>query len=327
MASWTTTELLNAVKARAGIPASNDLISDTEILEIANEVMDTLVAEALRSAGGRYGIQVATDAAITNGTSTYALPTRAMGSGAISVWYVDSTSANVIVPMEEIPPSEAWRYMVADTSFVRAWAAPYAYCLEGDSIRLLPSPTATSGYIRIKYYERPGRLVATSRCGPFTATSLVSKTITIDTSLQAAGSLVTTTNAKVDLIRGEPPFDTISRGLAVSSYAAPTLTMVDQPATTTSLTASDNRPRSWVCPIYESCVPQIPVETHALLIAGTCRDYCEAIRDAAGASMAKETVDRQLAKLRTILEPRVRSAAQVIINHNSPLRSGGRWSR
>lgn len=322
MAVWTTAEILNAIKPRAGLPSANGLLTDAEILQIATEVQDTLVSEALRTAGGSYGVQVAADVAIASGTAVYALPTRGQNAGALSVWFVDSGGA--LSEVTEVPPEESWRYQNIAPDFGNG---PYAFCVEGDSLRLLPTPSASTGSIRVKYFERPGRLVETSRCAPVLSATNTLK-LQVDTATQAPSSLITTAGAYFDLISGEPPFSTIARARLTSSYLVPQLDLNSSTpvvvADVPTRAASDNRTRTWACPVYETCVPQLPLECHALLIAGTVRDVLEAKKDAQGVAIAERTTDRELGRLRRMLESRVRAGGSAVTNHRSPYREG-RW--
>jgi hypothetical protein len=323
VATWTTADFLTAVRARAGLPDADGALSSVEILQIATEVQDTLVSEALRTAGGTYGVSVAADVSITSGTALYALPSRAQNAGALAIWYVDA--GGLALEMAEIPPEESWRYQSQPLDLGRA---PYCYAIEGDSVRLLPTPATTSGSIRIKYFARPGRLVETSRCGPILSSS-GDATLTMDTALQAPGALLTVAGAsRFDIIAGTPPFSTLYEERICKTYSAPTLTLE---ATTTIVDGvipdripSDNMPRAWACPAYETCIPQLPVECHSLLIAGTVRDVLEAKGSMPGVALAEKTVDRELTRLRRMLESRVRAGSSAVVNRRSPYRAGMR---
>lgn len=320
MALWTTDDLLSAVRARGGIPTTNQLLTPAETLQLATEEQDTTVAEVLRAAGGTYGVNAASDASIVSGTALYELPSRAVGAGLLGVWYVEGTT---VLDLKEIPPEESWRYRTEGDA---VWQAPYGYCYEGNAIRLLPTPSTSAGAIRFVYFRRPGRLVETSRCGAVLAPATTT-TLTLDVT-QAPGSLVTTAAARIDIVRGDPPFDGLYDDRVVASFATPTLTLDAGTPISTSVVptrvANDNRPRAYVCPANESCIPQIPVEAHALLVAATVRSVMEAMKDSVGLKNAYATVERETKALRTLLEPRTRGSSSAIVNMNSPYRGGGR---
>lgn len=300
VAAYTSDELLSRVKARCQIPATEGRLSDSEIYAIADDVMLTSVGrDVYDSDDGRWCV-TASDVAITAGTATYRIPSRAYGGNVDQVSFVDASGnewSSGYVDREEIP---SWTSGGTASEF-------YRFTLEGDHIRVLPTPSQSVGYIRVRYQRDPSRLVAVSACGLVTTKNAT--TITISAAPAGFGSTLT-----VDVVEGTPSGDT----LMLDASATRTTTVITISAGVNSEVAAGD----YVCLAGETCIPPLPRVAFPWLVAKCSHETLIALGDMEGARALEGTVLLRRQEVRDVLAERSRTRPKVI-NRNSPMRTAG----
>lgn len=309
---WTADEFLSDTRQEANVPDLDGDLASANVLRFADEVIDLTIAPRMRQARITHWLQTV-DASLTSAQSDYRLPYRAQGGALYAVWYVDSNGNEL--PMTPVSLMEAWRYKtVAD----RAWRSGWGYAIDGEFLRVLPTPTSTTGTLRIKYFLRRSRLVLVASAGAITAFSVNSNTFTC-TTVPASW-----TNALVfDQLRGKPGFDALALDQAATTVvtgASGTVRFTATVATTPSIDA--NFP-DYLCKAGETCLVPLPVELHTALVTLTAARLQMSI----GTPTAADLHARGLSELEqgiSIIAPRVEQQSPRIQNRMSPLRQQAR---
>ncbi len=274
------------------LSANAESLSAADILAVANDELQTFIVPLLM--GVREEFFVATyDQTIVAGTSTYSVPTRAIGAKLRNVYMSDS-SGNYF-PLARIEPERRWEY--GPTGNVAG------YIVQANSIVLCPTPT-TGQTLRMEYFRRPGTLVATS------SACLVS-VVTSSVVLRVSGTIPATIVAAAvcDGVKATPTFDSPFSDNTLSTVVSTDLTF----ASTVGTTAVGD----YVCLAGEACVPQIPVELHPLLAQRAVLKIWES-QGNPNAKTAKGVADEMAKHALTLITPRVEGGARFVINRSAP---------
>lgn len=246
--------LLNDALVQSNQP-DNGVIPLANQLRLGNDqLMGILTGRLMSAVQGYYGAE--TTVSIVSGTYLYDIPSAAMGAKLRSLTIAQSDTST-------------WELGAVDAATMAAWnrnlqnGEPSYFTLMGNKIQLYPTPN--QGYtLKIGFYHRPGRLVmmdptATSSPGSRTGiiTAIASNVLTAsmgytDSTLFAVGS-------RVDIIRPQPPFNTVVESATVQASNSTTVTLTSPDA---NIQVGDYLNISG-----ESGVPQMPAELHPLLTA------------------------------------------------------------
>lgn len=312
MAVYDSTALLRGVRRLGFLPDASDL-TDTDLLEFADEEQVTLISSAVKTEREEHYVTFVDY--LLSSTRTYAIPTRAMGRMVRGITLI--TPAGVTVPCPAIDPVHGWdgRASVSNTS--------YCHYIAGDSIVFpaLPPPGWT---MRVWYLRRPSSLCLVADAALVTS---------VPTTLSLGVSATTTwidlnVSTYMDMVRGQAPFDAIYDDLVMASVAGTTITLnASTPVDTATIAAGApvGSAPIYVCQRGQTIYPQIPAEFFPALEAGVCRRALEAIGDRDGAQLVTATRAERLTSAVDITSPRDETGGRAIVRRNSPLRSGGGW--
>jgi hypothetical protein len=306
VASRTTSDLLTAVRLRAQLPDADGRLSSTEILDLAEEALNTTMADMLLSTRTQRWTSLASDVAIASGTYLYAVPPRALAAGVTDVLITDGTTE---WSAPEISVADAYLYRQSGGD----WDSPFAYCYRDDQVELLPHPTGSTQqyYLRVLYPRTPPKLVLTTACN-----IVASKTAT---TITTTSTVVFASTATLDIV----PATTNShepRGfdLAGSSIATTNITILAGVPSTT--VAGD-----YVVTAGTTPIPPIPTSLWYPLVRETALLVVASLGDVDHAQLTASVTDRVSKAARSVLEPRSRGATPKIIARQSPLRIRRGW--
>jgi hypothetical protein len=314
----TTDDLLTDVRARVVAPSANGLLSSTEILALADQEMRTELAAILIGIRSEYWLANYTTS-ITSGTASYRMPDRALGMALRDVTVYDSNGREY--DCVNIPADQRYLWTRGQT-----WAptGPFAFTLDNGAVVLLPTPSSSGWTLRMRYYASPSRLVATSEAMAI-ETPLDADTLRVT---EPVVSKITTSGAYVDVVRGAGMFDVIFENITVLYTSGAGSGELDLYETFDEDDVSDSVPTNarvdYVCASGETVYPPIPESMWPLLVALTCRAYCEAVGDMRGLEAAAAMYERKKAAALAIMQPRVDGEVQRPMPIFSPLR-GGRY--
>lgn len=294
---WTTTALLTSVKRRTMLASANETLSDTDILQIATEEMQTEIMDVLMSVREEYAVQIH-DISLQAGVSTYALPPRAVGETLRNVQILSNTD---YLPLDRIEPERRHEYTSAQNE-------PLGYMLQDDSVVIVPTPKS-SGTLRLSIHRRPNALVpvaSTARVATISGPRTTISDTTVPTAL-----IPTASNVPVDVVDGTPGFRTLAQDFATTT-GTNSAQIVLTSALPASVAAGD-----YVCLAGESCVPQIPAELHPLLYQRTAGKVLEALGDPR-MERVLNVYEQMRKRTLEMLTPRSAGSTRYIVNRNGP---------
>jgi hypothetical protein len=280
--NYTSTGLVSQIKRRALIPTSQNLFSDSDLIEILNEELQNRIIPYILSVREDYYLTY--DEFTCDGTDTeYDIPTKAIGNKINQITlYTSNTDDSYFGKIPRLTAGQI------DDVFG-------GYYLESNKIKLYPS-AINSGTLRIYYYRRPSEIVATTRVSSVTLVT-TNTSITIQT---VPSGLTTGTN--IDIVNYNQPWDTkkeVTAGTVVGS-------VIDLSDT------SDILVGDYVCFRNESPFAQIPQDTIPLLIQAVVTRILEYMGDANGMQAAMLTYAQMESDNRALLSPRVDSQPKKI---------------
>jgi hypothetical protein len=291
-ADYTTTRLIAQVRMRGMIPAGDKTFSDQNIVDLANEALQSYIVPKLLQVNEGYFVKHE-DVSVSSGIDMYSLPTRAITGRVRDVQLaVTDGSVTRYVPLERI--EEERLHWTAGSG------TPEGYVLRGNSIILSPTPDADCT-VRVLYYRRPGELILEADADELT-TITDNGTYYVTNVAYAAGYY--------DIIKIKGLFD----------WAVYNLQAVNVTSKIAFLkTACEGVPEvgDFLCETGLSPVPQIPAELRTLLFERIKFECLNAIGDPK-ASAVEAACDRRWQGTQGILSNRGEGKARVIINPHGP---------
>jgi hypothetical protein len=264
MASFSTTDLLSAVRTRGSIPTTsnvNNVNNTTNLLALATEELRIKLLPLIMSTREEFYVAIK-DVTITAGTARYRIPSRASGTVLRDVQIVSGTD---VYSLERLQSE-----YISTTS----QSTPEGFYLEHNSVVLYPTPAASGDTLRLRYYLRPSRLVATNAAAQITSITTATNQVTCS-SLPSAW----TTSNTFDFISASSPYPTYGIDLAVTDIAGTTITF--GATLPTELAVGD-----WVALADCTPFPQLPEEFQPVLAQMVVVKVLEAQGDRDGARAA-----------------------------------------
>lgn len=308
--AWNANDLLRQVKLRGQFPDTNGAITDEEMLLLADEAMFMDIFSLILSCKREYYVKDA-DVDIVDNQQDYIIPSRAAGTKLRDL-LVLNPNGNPVTEQSvlEIVPEQAWRYQVSNSVW---WNTAGAYYWKGQSVCLLPKPTAANGFrLRFRYYLRRPRMTLTY--GHVSAINTGTGEITFD----AARPSVFTVGAEVDLIQAKPYFDALSMNVPITAVDTNSIT-VDPADISDNFVVGD-----YVCLEDTSYLMPCPVELQPLLVSATLVKVLEALGDPKLETTAA-LFERDRQRMMDYLSPRNEGESPRIINRSSPTRANRGW--
>lgn len=311
--AYTSDDLVSAVRVRCQLPsATNDgKFTDANILELAYEELLTNVLPEIRKARGNYYVKSA-DYAVTSGVASYAIPSRAQGASLRDVTFINSDGTGFSLP--ELPLEDIDYYKTSGSTW---WSTAFCYCIENNSVLLRPEPTQ-DGTLRLRYYQRPGRLVGAAEAMQITSITPFGAVTVLAGDVPASWGVTNT----FDVIAASPTFDSLSEQLTPTGV---TTGVGGNIIFTAAELNSGIQVGDWVALETESPVIQLTVELQPVLTSATCVRVLEALGDGPATQIAESLFQRQMRQAVAHIQPRNDGEQPRIINRRGPLRFSRRW--
>jgi hypothetical protein len=281
---YSTANLITSVKIRTMNADNQNLITDSNVVRIASEELQSVIIPYITSVKQEYWVTVKDDPFV-QGQVNYEVPQRASGAKYRDVCLVDNQGNEVL--LNYIQPEDmksSWAY------------APYQfgfYPQDNHIVLVLGNllGAANYSYVRLTYFRRPNQLCTTDEAGQVVSINSTTKEVT----LSFAPSAWTTADT-FDCIASAPPFSSHGDDQTVTAINGFILTFTSIP---TNLTVGD-----WVSLANTSPIPQIPVEAHRLLETLTAARVLQYMGDPAYqvAQAQAEDIKRNMIQ---VLAPRV----------------------
>ena len=303
----TTAETLIAkVQRRCFWPSTNAPYSDADILAIADEEIAGVIWPAIISTQGDYYVSTI-DHTITNTYDRYRLPTNSYGP-VRDITYVDS--AGVESSLTKMDLEDIGRLAVTSSD-------DYQHFFDGDFVGLYPTPTATLGTLRIRYFRHPSTLALAS-AGTTVNVAIESSTATTFTVVTIPATF--TAGAYVDVTNhGNSHQLLLDRWLlsAASSYTLTSLTAWGGSGVTSGNYVTLSGTTS-IVPVPDHMLPWLIARVSAACLQGNDPQNAQIQRGIAADCEARAI---SISKPRSMAEP------NTIVTRNSPYRRvmGGGW--
>lgn len=217
--AWLTSDLLADVRRSGMLPDSAPSgVSDADILAHANKELQSRMLPLVNSVREEFYVQSQTVPLVAN-QQFYRIPGRSIGNRLRDVQLL--LNDNSLQNLARIAPEA-----VPEMSSVTPAVTPWGYYLESDSVMVVPTPSAASASLVMKYLIRPNWLlvhndnhtphvIAVTNNGNGTTT--ITHTGSASFNSIAAGSL--------DIVSIKPPFRTVMISTTPSVYATGTITV------------------------------------------------------------------------------------------------------
>lgn len=329
--SYTTTEIVSRIRRTAQLAVQNKKLTDAQILEIADEAIQSTLWPMLRSSAEEYAMSE-TYLTITPGASapypdSVRLPSRASSSTIHLVslsqpgWVGDH-----IVPRFDVAAQIAYGNGVMNNQIAGAY--PGGWVMFGDRIRVMPALTQTT-ILRVVYERRPSRLTAVANCAA------------IESWDSGTGEFVTdgvpdafTVDMSVDIVRhAQQATDPIVDDASVTAISDPNVTL-DFGDTTTGATTvyATLSPGDFICEAGFTCVFPLPDVWWPVAIARASADALIQCGYSSEAAVQESAFARGLEAAQLHSANRVRRQPQKMFDRGSTLRTpyvgwrrGGMW--
>lgn len=283
--SYLTSEnLIASIKRRANIPATQDMISDNEILEFANEELFLNFIPLVYSRHEDYYL-VRQEIPFRAGIVRYPIPYRSIGTKVREVAIKDS--GNDIREMRRISIDEVTTSYQTGSTYVRR------YYFEGDEIVIHTDPNTfnpNNESLIVFYHLRPNALVSGDRVGVIT--NIIPGTDPNTTQIEFNGLPSNfVVNTPIDFIKTKSPhrvllnydINILSTGsVGVTGYIV--VNTSDIPA---SLVVGDR-----VASAGETDIVNAPSDLHVMLAQMVAERVLEAIGDQAGLASAGKKLEK-----------------------------------
>jgi hypothetical protein len=288
----TTSDLIDSIKDRAHVPASQSTYTDARMLSIASDELLTYVVPMVLGTQEDYYV---TYKDYTVSGTTYTLPARAIGGKLRDVCTVNGD--DVETPIKRMDQSQ------------QDYIGGLNFKLRGNKLILSFEPTGQTA-LRLYYHTRPNRLIELTSCGRVTAVGATS----ID--LDVVPSTFTDSET-YDVVSGDQPHPIKASDLSITGVVGTTISFSTLPEVSIG---------DYFCIAGQSPVVQAPYETVALLAQRVACKIMEAEGDLAGHKASTAELQRMEKAAYALLEPRVDGQSLKILNRGSDIRnSPRRW--
>lgn len=301
----TSDELLNGVQKRIAQPSVRSLLSNEDMLSMADDVIRHKMIPLMKSVSQNYFVVKSEPDTIISGQQNYSIPYRAIGR-TLRDLKIQDPGGNVwnlpLIALED-------EYLFTNPGS----GIPVGFFFLGDLISLVPVP-GVDNYSLLKMWELPpGELVVVNKAALIDSISIgVSTTDVVVTSLPTD----ITTSTPIDFIQGLQGCRTLGMDVSIQGIAGTTLTF-DNDDIPTGLTEGD-----WICLATTSPVVQLPNEAYPLLETSLGKEILSAVGDFEGVNKLSEDEKEQEKALKILMEPRITGEQTKIIN-----RRGLVWTR
>jgi hypothetical protein len=294
----TTTELLTAVKRLITMPASQVLMTNTDMLAIADDVLMRNIVPAILASRQDFLMGEPTTTATVADQAAYSIPVRAVGRAIREVKLLDGSdnARNLsLIQLED-------EHLFADTG------APTGFYFRGDKLILVPAPDSDDYSIKMWYPIQPSNLVESTAVATVVSTTTTVVTVNSTPSGITSGSVV-------DFIQGVSGNSLLATDKTVASTTTTTITFAAN-TIPTGLVAGDYIALAQRAPVFVG----IPDEAFPWIKLETGAEILYAVGDYDGQAKLLEQANKHKEAFLQLIQPRAVGEPTKIINRNGLLR-------
>jgi hypothetical protein len=305
----TTVDFLRRVKSSTLLPTHQQTFQDDDILDFANEEMDSLVVPEIMTLRQEYFV-TKTVVGLSAGVSEVAIPERAVGRTIRDLKFLP-TNNNLPVTLPLLPISD-------NASMNQTVGVPRYHYFQGDKIIINPTPDQDYGDLWLFWEIRPSRLVVQSEVGIIS--NVGTHTVTVQRTLNSD----ITTGAVVDIIGAKAGYAPIYLDQIISSITTGlgpkviTLSGFSPSNPITGVSVGDHLSLA-----FTSDIIGLPEEAVAVLVQATSIRLLQGMDLPSQLAQAEKRLEVCLKSMRKALSPR-NEASSYKIRPQSPMFGPGR---
>lgn len=305
--------LVNAAQRRVVVPASQSLLTNTDFLDIANNIMKSRMVTTIESVNQEFFVYDVLIPLVA-GVSEYSIPYRALGRALRELKMVsldpnDTTQTNNTRNLVQVALEDAQVY--------EASALTAGFYFKSDKIRLVPNvPSSIDPYQALQAFYRlpPNDLVYTSQAAEVASVSGNDVTV-----LSVPSTFVVGEN--VDFIQGVSGNSILAMDKAITNIAGTTISFGSS-SVPSDLVAGDWISLAGTSPVINFC----PNEAYPYFESCVAHRLAQIMGDFEGMAQLKDDISEDKKNLLSILEPRIDGEPTIIINRSSLVR-GNRFAQ
>lgn len=318
--SLKTNDLINSVKRRAMIPASQNTFKTDDFLEILNEEMAINLLPIVLGNHEDYYL-ISEDVPLVTNQKQYSIPYRAIAASIKDV-HIRDTSGNM------------YELTRIDSGMITDYQNDYgilgtneAFYTEGDTIVLVNGGAGFGGASLVfSYYIQPNNLVEDKYGATIQSVTVGATQTTLV--LDSVPTAFSESGAKFDFISHRSPHSILCYDLTPVSINTTTLVFNNDDLNgrlTETVQTGDIPIRlqagDFITIAGETIVPNLPVEVHPVL-AQLAAVYClESLNDLDGLDRARQKLALMQQNTNELLHDRVENAPKKIVNRHGALRT------
>jgi hypothetical protein len=296
-----TTAFLAAVDRAITVPNYQPRFSQSDILALANEEQQSMIVPMIVALREEFFVFRDT-LSITAGDYGFRIPERAIGRTLREIQYRNQTGGTLVYDLPRIAIEDSYRFTNLGTG------TPNGFMIEGDTIRLLPTPSS-DGEVILYTLRKPNSLVLNSRTAVVTAVGTNTITLSKVPSNFTIGS-------KIDVTDNKPSYPLVQKDLTITNITGLVLTVSGFTGTALSGVDVDDV----VSTALETSIVQLPDEAAVVLIHATAVRVLEALSIPDQMKIAEEKLQQKIRACREILSPRVEGSTPKVIQRDGLLR-------
>ena len=304
-------DILTSVKRAVSVPASQPLLTDADILALADEIVSSRVVSLIESFDTEFFLR-RNVFPIVGGQDLYDIPYRGMARGLRDLVVTDNSGNKRSLPLialEDLP------FYINSTSVA-------GFLFQGDQIKLVPGVPQFPASISLEMWWRlpPSKLMTVSTAGVVTNISYAQAGFDLVTLSSIPAYCVTGT--EIDFVKKKSGSSVLEFDKVIQSINGNTLSFLEGEVPTT-LSIGD-----YVCPPGQSPVlNQIPNEAIGLIRSHTTYRILMAIGDYDAANLVnRQDIPAEEKDFKSIMSPRIDGEPVIVINRRSLVR-GNKFSQ
>jgi hypothetical protein len=299
---YTTDDLIDEIKRLSFVPNVNSGLQDVDYIAILNDELVLRLTNEIMKVRQNFFLKKTTQT-MSALVPNYALPRRAIGNVLKTIYMFYPPNQRSEVKYRDIDILEGQDLIVGT-------GEPLHFFMYGDDYMLVPTPSS-SGTLELWFFQALSKLVAVSSCAQVTGVSTVggTTTFTVDTDLTASLS----TGDTIDFQSLNSPFKLTAQDVAITSISS---TQIAVAATDVQNEAGTVKPQvdDYICPAFESCIPQVPREFHAVLAQMAVLTILQPLSHTEKYALAKDRLKEMKDAAFNLIANRVESQPEILVD-------------
>lgn len=302
----TSDRFLTGLKRRITQPATQQLLTDPDLLQMTDDTIRDKMVPLLLSVNQNFFVKTRLDVLVPY-QKDYEIEQRAIGRGLRDLKLVGIANEGYdgnVVDLAQIA--------LEDEHMWPGYSQPVGFYFSGDTIMLVPAPVAAQYYLKQFFNMQPNQLVPVASAAQVQSVDFTNGVITC-----AAIPTTYLSGGVCDFVQGVSGCSILEWGKTNTNVTANTISF-DPDDIPPRLAAGD-----YVTLERQSPVLNLPDESALLLESLVGHKVLYAIGDYDGAAAIQKDAELQEKNLLKILQPRIEGEPQKIINRNGLLRGRG----